>query len=48
MGQNIPDKARAIELMLQDPNLIKRPFIIKGETGSFGFQADEFDDKWVK
>lgn len=48
LGQNLPDKARAIELMLEDPNLIKRPFIVKGDTGSFGFKADEFDSKWVK
>ncbi len=47
LGQNLPDKARAIELMLQDSNLIKRPFIVKGATGSFGFKAEEFDEKWV-
>ena len=47
LGQNLPDKARAIELMLEDPNLIKRPFIVKGETGSFGFKDTEFKDKWV-
>ncbi len=48
LGQNLPDKAKAIELMLQDPNLIKRPFIVKGDLGSFGFNAEEFDEKWVK
>ena len=47
LGQNLPDKARAIELMLQDSNLIKRPFIIQEETGSFGFKAEEFAEKWV-
>jgi len=47
LGQNMPDKARAIELMLQDPNLIKRPFIVKGSVGSFGFKPEEFDEKWV-
>lgn len=46
LGQNVPDKAEAIKLMLQDPNLIKRPFIVRGEVGSFGFKADEFDEKW--
>ncbi|NQV41116.1 MAG: Spx/MgsR family RNA polymerase-binding regulatory protein [Candidatus Marinimicrobia bacterium] len=46
LGQNLPDKAKAIELMLQDPNLIKRPFIIMGDVGSFGFVATEFDEKW--
>jgi len=33
--------------MLQDSNLIKRPFIVRGDVGSFGFKADEFDEKWV-
>ena len=47
LGQDIPDKGRAIELMLQDPNLIKRPFIVSGETGSFGFSSITFDEKWV-
>ncbi|MBT3823462.1 MAG: Spx/MgsR family RNA polymerase-binding regulatory protein [Candidatus Marinimicrobia bacterium] len=46
LGQNIPDKSKAIELMLQDPNLIKRPFIVKGSVASFGFTANEFDEKW--
>ncbi len=48
LGQNIPDKATAIDLMLEDPNLIKRPFIVKGKQGSFGFNAAEFDQKWTK
>ena len=47
LGQNLPDKSRAIELMLQDSNLIKRPFIVKGDQGSFGFNTGEFDEKWV-
>ncbi|MCF7823235.1 MAG: Spx/MgsR family RNA polymerase-binding regulatory protein [Candidatus Marinimicrobia bacterium] len=47
LGENIPDKARAIELMLQDSNLIKRPFIVKGEIASFGFKPEEFQEKWV-
>jgi arsenate reductase len=47
LGQNLPDKTTAIDLMLQDPNLIKRPFIVRGDIGSFGFKADEFDEKWV-
>jgi arsenate reductase-like glutaredoxin family protein len=48
LGQNLPDKAAAIEMMLEDPNLIKRPFIVRGELGSFGFDATEFDEKWQK
>lgn len=46
LGQNLPDKAKAIELMLQDPNLIKRPFIVNGDVGSFGFNQPEFGEKW--
>lgn len=46
LGQNLPDKASAIEMMLEDPNLIKRPFIVKGEKVSFGFNVAEFDEKW--
>ena len=47
LGTNLPTKAQAIDMMLEDPNLIKRPFIIKGAAGSFGFQQDEFEEKWI-
>ncbi len=47
LGQNPPTKEEAIELMLQDPNLIKRPFIVYGDKASFGFKEDEFREKWV-
>ena len=46
LGQNLPDKKTAIDLMLKDPNLIKRPFIVRGDVGSFGFVEDEFKEKW--
>jgi arsenate reductase len=46
LSENVPDKKTAIELMLKDPNLIKRPFIVKGDIGSFGFIVDEFEQKW--
>lgn len=32
-----PTKAEAIELMAQDPNLIRRPIIVKGRTQVIGF-----------
>jgi arsenate reductase (glutaredoxin) len=32
-----PTKAQAIRLMVQDPNLIKRPIIVKGGTKVLGF-----------
>ncbi|MCF7840660.1 MAG: hypothetical protein K9N22_07780 [Candidatus Marinimicrobia bacterium] len=45
MSQNLPAKAEAIDIMLQDPNLIKRPIIIRGETVVFGFNEDEYQGK---
>lgn len=45
MSQNLPTKAEAIDIMLQDPNLIKRPIIIRGETVVFGFNEDEYQGK---
>lgn len=47
LGQNIPDKTRAIDLMLKDPNLIKRPFIVRGSVASFGFDPAEFQELWM-
>ena len=37
-------KAQAIELMLEEPNLIRRPIIISGSRSVFGFQRDIYDD----
>ena len=47
LGQNIPNKAKAIKLMLQDPNLIKRPFIVKDDTATFGLNVVELTEKWL-
>jgi len=35
-------KKEAIDLMLQQPNLIKRPILIKGTTVVFGFDQDRY------
>lgn len=43
LGQSIPTKDEAIDLMLRDPNLIKRPVIIKGQTVTFGFNPEELE-----
>jgi len=42
LGAKIPSKAEAIKLMLQDPNLIKRPVIVKPgiKTPYLGFEPD--------
>jgi len=37
MKQQPPSKDEAIKLMLKDPNLLKRPVIIKGKTKLTGF-----------
>ena len=35
-------KKEAIDLMVAQPNLIKRPILIKGSTVIFGFDKDAF------
>jgi Spx/MgsR family transcriptional regulator len=37
MKQKPPSKDEAIKLMIKDPNLLKRPVIIKGKTTLTGF-----------
>jgi arsenate reductase-like glutaredoxin family protein len=34
-----PTKAQAIQLMVRDPNLMKRPITVKGQTKVLGFDA---------
>jgi arsenate reductase-like glutaredoxin family protein len=33
-------KKEAIDLMMKQPNLIKRPILVRGTTVLFGFQKD--------
>ncbi len=35
-------KREAIDLMLEQPNLIKRPILVKGSRVLFGFDKDEY------
>ena len=35
-------KKEAIDLMMEQPNLIKRPILIKGSKVTFGFRKDEY------
>ncbi len=35
-------KKEAIDLMLEQPNLIRRPILIKGSRVLFGFDKDEY------
>ena len=41
MKQKPPSKDEAIKLMLKDPNLLKRPVIVKGKTKLTGFNESE-------
>lgn len=41
MKQKPPSKDEAIRLMLRDPNLLKRPVIIKGKRKLTGFNEAE-------
>jgi Spx/MgsR family transcriptional regulator len=41
MKQKPPSKDEAIKLMLKDPNLLKRPVIIKGRKKLTGFNEAE-------
>jgi arsenate reductase-like glutaredoxin family protein len=36
-------KKEAIDLMMQQPNLIKRPILVRGSRASFGFKKEEYD-----
>ena len=41
MKQNPPTKEQAINLMLKDPNLLKRPLVIKGKKKITGVNETE-------
>ncbi len=44
LGKDPPSKGEAIELMLKDPNLIKRPVIKKGDRVLIGFEEGAMAD----
>ena len=37
-------KKEAIDLMMKQPNLIKRPILVRGSAAVFGFDKDAFAD----
>jgi arsenate reductase-like glutaredoxin family protein len=41
MKENPPPRAEALELMAANPNLIKRPILVKGGEMVLGFQEGE-------
>ena len=36
-------KTKAIELMIEEPNLIRRPLVLKGKKAVFGYAPAEYD-----
>jgi arsenate reductase-like glutaredoxin family protein len=42
MREHPPDRAEAIALMAQHPNLIRRPLLVDGQRILIGFQAEEW------
>ena len=37
-------KKQAIDLMMEEPNLIRRPLVISGNKAVFGFKENELDE----
>ena len=37
-------KKQAIDLMMEGPNLIRRPLVVSGRRAVFGFKPDELDE----
>lgn len=44
LGARKLTKSEAIDLMLEEPNLIRRPILTSGGRSLFGFQAGAYDD----
>jgi arsenate reductase (glutaredoxin) len=44
MKQKLPSKDEAIRLMLKDPNLLKRPVLIKGKKKLTGFNESQIKE----
>ena len=36
-------KKEAIDLMMEQPNLIKRPILVRGTRASFGFKKEDYE-----
>ena len=37
-------KKQAIDLMLEEPNLMRRPLLLAGRKAVFGFDADKYEE----
>jgi arsenate reductase len=42
MKENPPPRAEALKLMAENPNLIKRPILVKGREMAMGFDEEEW------
>lgn len=42
MKERPPTRAEAVKLMAAQPNLIKRPLLVRGQRVVYGFDEDEF------
>jgi arsenate reductase-like glutaredoxin family protein len=43
MKENPPSRTDALRLMSENPNLIKRPILVKGQRIVVGFDRDEME-----
>ena len=43
MKEEPPSRAEALQLMAANPNLIRRPLLVKGRQIVFGFDAAEME-----
>ena len=43
LGANKPSKSEAIAMMLEDPNLIRRPLVLGKSKVVFGYKPEEYD-----
>jgi arsenate reductase (glutaredoxin) len=42
MKESPPSRAEAIKLMAKEPNLIRRPLLVRGKQVIFGFDTDAY------
>jgi arsenate reductase-like glutaredoxin family protein len=42
MKEHLPSRAEAIQLMAKEPNLIRRPVVIRGERIVLGYDEDAY------
>lgn len=43
LGARKLTKKQAIDLMLEEPNLIRRPLVLAGRRAVFGYKPEEYD-----